>query len=192
LPFSQINLAVTDQDGNPVGEFFVQNPISDPLGLAINMRGPLKIYYYPKPTTGKYSVVLSSYGPSPYQLDDYLYDINGNVLKNIEGGYLNSTKDTFVINFDKDNSTNNKSERITFDYIKKEIIDGYNQKKIKNVGIRTALLGGLNIAKNSRNKSFTKAALDTMILIISKEKKNIDSVFAATLISDIQSLKNSL
>lgn len=187
-----INITVTDQNGNPVGESFIQSPISDPLGISTNIKGPLKIYYYPKPSTGKYSVVLSAVGLSPYQLDEYLYDINGDVVKKTDSGNLNGTKDSYVINFDKNNYSNDTSEKITFDYIKKEIIDGYNQKKIKNVGLRAALLGGLDIAKNSRNKSFTKAALDTMILIISKEKKNIDSVFAATLISDIQSLKNSL
>lgn len=187
-----INLNVTDQNANPVGESFIQSAISDPLGLAINTKGSLKIYYYPKPASGKYSVVLSSVGASAYQLDQYLYDSNGEVNKMSDSGNLNGTKDTFIINFDKTNSNDTKSEKITFDYIRKEIITAYKLKKIKNVGIYTALLGGLEIANKSRNKSFTKSALDTMILIINKDKKNIDSTFASILISDIQSLKNSL
>lgn len=187
-----INLKVTDQNGSPVGESFVQQPITDPLGINTNTKGPIKIYYYPKPTSGKHSVVLSTSGKSPYQLDEYLYDENGNVFKKTESGNLNGTKDTFIINFDKSDSTNTKTEKITFDYIKKEIIAAYKLKKIKNVGIYTALLGGLEIANKSHNKSFTKAALDTMLLIISKDKKNIDSAFASILTSDIQSLKNSL
>ncbi len=187
-----INLNVTDQNANPVGESFIQSAISDPLGLAINTKGSLKIYYYPKPASGKYSVVLSSVGASAYQLDQYLYDSNGEVNKMSDSGNLNGTKDTFIINFDKTNSNDTKSEKITFDYIRKEIITAYKLKKIKNVGIYTALLGGLEIANKSRNKSFTKAALDTMIMIINKDKKNIDSTFASILISDIQSLKNSL
>ena len=187
-----INLNVIDKNGSSVGESFVQQPIADPLGINTNTKGPIKIYYYPKPTSGKHSVVLSTSGKSPYQLDEYLYDENGNVFKKTESGNLNGTKDTFIINFDKSDSTNTKTEKITFDYIKKEIIAAYKLKKIKNVGIYTALLGGLEIAKNSHNKSFTKAALDSMILIISKDRKNIDSAFASILISDIQSLKNSL
>lgn len=187
-----INLSVTDQNNIPVGESFVQSAISDPLGLTINTKGPLKIYYYPKPTSGKYSVVLSSVGPSVYQLDEYLYDSNGEVNKKTDSGNLNGTKDTFIINFDKSDSTNTKSEKITFDYIKKEIVTAYNQKKIKNVGIYTALIGQIDIAKKSKNKNFTRSALDSMLLIISKDRKNIDPNVASILISDIQSLKNSL
>jgi len=187
-----INLSVTDPNGAPIGEVFIQSAISDPLGLTINTKGPLKIYYYPKPTSGKYSVILSTSGSSPYQLDEYLYDINGNVFKKTENGNLNGTKDTFIINFDKTNFTNSKTEKITFEYLKKEIVYAYNQKKIKNVGIYTALLGQLEIARISRNKSFKKTALDSMILVISKDKKNIEPALAAILISDIQSLKNSL
>lgn len=187
-----INLSVTDQNNIPVGESFVQSAISDPLGLTINTKGPLKIYYYPKPTSGKYSVVLSTSGKSPYQLDEYLYDKNGNVFKKTESGNLNGTKDTFIINFDKSDSTNTKTEKITFDYIKKEIIAAYKLKKIKNVGIYTALIGQIDIAKKSKNKNFTHSALDSMLLIISKDKKNIDPNVASALTSDIQSLKNSL
>ncbi len=187
-----VNITLKDQNGNPVGESYIQDPIRDPLTTAGNSVGPLKIIIYQKPLSGKYTLELTSTNSNPYTLDQYLYDRDGNVkTSSLQGNLGTGITDTFVLNFDKDNTNNTTSELITFDYIKKEIIAGYNQKKIKNFITYAALLAQIEIAKKSRNLKIEKGILDAMSALIKSDKK-IDPAFSVILLADIKALKNSL
>ena len=187
-----VTISVTNSTGNSVGESFIQNPIaSDPLGI-INTNGAVKIFYLPKPSSGNYTLHLSSSNSTAYSLDQYLYDVNGNVSKSTDTGNLtNGPKDTYRIVFNKNNISNSKSSKVTFDYIKQEINQDHQQKKIKSFVTFRALLLELDIAKNSKNKVVARATLNAMVSTINHDKK-INSTAASILISDIQSLRNSI
>lgn len=189
---SNVVISLTDEQGNSKGESFIQEPIAGQIDSATNSRGSVKIFYLKKPQSGKYTLKLKSNTQISYQLDKYFYDKNGNYSGGtITGALSNGTTDTYILNFDKNSATNSKLMKITFDYLKQEIIDLYNQKKIKNIVTYKALLEELNLAKVSKTKILTKALLDVMIVTIKGDKK-IDSTTAGILIGDIQSLKNSL
>jgi hypothetical protein len=185
-------ITLTDDQGNVKGESFIQNPIAGQIDSATNSKGSVKIFYFKKPSSGKYTLKLKSNTQTNYQLDRYLYDKDGNYSGgSVNGNLVNGTTDTYILNFDKDNTNNSTVSEITFDYLRQEIIDLYNQKKFKNLGTYKALLEELNLAKTSRIKVVTKVLLDTMIITIKKDRK-LDSASASLLINDIQSLKNSL
>ena len=109
---SNINIVLKDTSGNILGEEFIQSPINNTLSSGSSSGNPLKTIYFKAPSTGVYKVFLTSLNNSPYRLDAYLYDSNGNVVKRDFSGRLNKTKgDSFTINFDKNNSKKNKIQK---------------------------------------------------------------------------------
>lgn len=187
-----VNISLANASGNVVGSSYIQDPIKDPMGSIVNSKGPVKIYYYKKPTSGQYTLRLTGQTNS-YILEKYLYDVDANVSKTTStGGLGNGATDTYKIVFDKQSSASSTIAEINFEYVKKEINAYYSQKKIKNFGVYIALLAELEIARKSKSPLVSKRVLDAMIATIRGSKRFIDPGASAVLIADIQLLKNSL
>jgi hypothetical protein len=188
-----VNVALLDNYGNSVGESFVQNPIiSDIDEDAVNSVGPLKIFYAPKPSSGKYILKLTSTNSSSYNLDEYLYDKNGDVNKSSSTNTINKNSIiSYSLNFDKNDSSNDKIEQVDFDYIRNEINSDYHEKKITKFGTYMSLFVQLKIAQKAHNKTVQKAILNNMAKTIKKDKK-IDKKASSQLLFDIKLLQDSL
>lgn len=190
-----IDIELINSLGESVGEGKIEAPIDDAVGNLTNSKGPLKILYLKKPNTGSYELSLSSPTTDSYILDQYFYDVNGQVKKISTTGTIVSGKaDIYNITFDKQNASSNKSIKqslTTYASIKAKIIAGYKAKKIKDGIVYLALLAELELSRKSSNKIVKKAILDIMIATITKEKK-IDKAFGQELIVDIKALKASL
>ncbi len=190
-----IDIEFINSLGESVGEGKIEAPIDDAVGSLANSKGPLKILYLKKPNTGSYELSLSSPTTDSYILDQYFYDVNGQVKKISTAGTIASGKaDIYNITFDKQNASSNKSIKqnlTTYASIKAKIIAGYKAKKIKDGIVYLALLAELELSRKSSNKIVKKAILDIMIATITKEKK-IDKAFGQELIVDIKALKASL
>ncbi len=190
-----VNIELTNSFGDVVGEEEIENPIDDAVGNVINPKGPLKIFYLKKPGSGPYELNISSSTPGPYQLDQYFYDLNGQVKKISAAGTITAGKvDTYNISFDKNNAANNKSiklNQVSYTSVKAKIIEGYKAKKIKDVITYLALLTELELSRKANSKVVKKAILDIMITTISKDKR-IDKIFGQELIVEIKVLKSTI
>jgi hypothetical protein len=190
-----IDIELINSLGESVGEGKLEAPIDDAVGNVTNSKGPLKIFYLKKPGSGPYELNISSSTPGPYQLDQYFYDLNGQVKKISVAGTITAGKvDAYKISFDKNNAANNKSTKLSqasYVSVKAKIIEGYKAKKIKDGIVYLALLAELELSRKSSNKIVKKAILDIMIATITKEKK-IDKAFGQELIVDIKALKVTL
>lgn len=188
-----VSIYLKDSEGNLISEGELELPIADPLGLISTSGNALKVISIPEPETGIYELVIEGPENYTYTLDQYFYDIDGNVkLKNVSG-VLHDGSDLYTINFDKENSDNSDSqivEEVTFDSIKQKIKDGYKEGKIK-FGTQLVLLVQLEVSERARKDKIQKGALNLMILLITKDKR-IDDQLAVELIEDIRTLRDSL
>ena len=190
-----VNIELLDYLGDSVGESYIQEPIIDPVSGSVNSVGPVKIFILQKPVAGPYELNLSALTPGSYFIDEYFYDENGNVKKIEENGNLQSGKlETFNINLNKTNSTLTTSMKVipvTFASVKQQIIDGYNQKKIKNRLTYVALLVELELARKAKSKIVAKKILNAMILTVRADRK-IDPTYSISLIASLTILRDSL
>ncbi len=117
-----VNLSFQNSNNQTVGNQFIQQPLNNDVNG--NPAGPpTKFLYLPKPENGNYIATLSATSNQIYQFGVYLYDKDGNVKVSTYSGILGpNSKDTFVISFNKNNSTSNSRQTLTF----KNIIDDIN------------------------------------------------------------------
>lgn len=198
-----VQLVLKDGNNQIIGETYIQDPISDPFLTSVNLVGPLKIVSFPKPSTGNYTVEVSSTNPSPYYLQGYLYDINGNVSMVDEKDVLSQNDtDIFHFYFNKNGNQNLVlSQEVTFatlrndvkalcslGYLKKEfckeIMEKINEIDKKHEKERDEERG------EDHDNSITKK-LNELMKEIRKEKK-VNSYASTILVSDIQALIDSL
>jgi hypothetical protein len=155
-----IDIELINSLGESVGEGKLEAPIDDAVGNVTNSKGPLKIFYLKKPGSGPYELNISSSTPGPYQLDQYFYDLNGQVKKISVAGTITAGKvDAYKISFDKNNAANNKSTKLSqasYVSVKAKIIEGYKAKKIKDGIVYLALLAELELSRKSSNKIVKK------------------------------------
>lgn len=93
-------ILLTDSVQNSLGNSYLLNPVKDPVTGKVS-RGVLKELVYKEPLSGEYALTVND--SSPFSVDIYLYDKQGNVLMNTirsEDGHTLS----YRIIFDKDNS----------------------------------------------------------------------------------------
>jgi len=119
-----INLQITDSNGNPIGEQFLQQPLindgnNQPSGE------PLKMDYIQKPSSGEYQINVNTSNANNYNLGVYLYDKDGNVnVENIPL-ILNSNKPASVnIDFNSQDINHSKIYKtVTFNSLISDIKD---------------------------------------------------------------------
>ena len=183
-----VSITLEDNNGNPLGEAYLQNPINDPLGTSLNSIGSLKIIYFKKPDSGNYKLLISSSNNNTYLVDGYLYDINGNVKqKSFTGVVGNNNSDTYLVNFDKGNSNNSSAgQEVTFMSLKNDIKTFYSLGKIKKVALKNLLLLQLNLAEklSMKSKIAARALLVVIRSEIQKEKGKKIATDAANILID--------
>ena len=185
-----VDIVVRDSSGNPVGEVYTENPISDPLNLLGNSVGPLKVIYFAKPPTDNYKVYISSNTLSQYHLDGYLYDVNGDVKILTTQGSVNSN-DTDVYNLFEDHNYSALSGIISFDKLLSDINVFYQIGKITKKGSYNYLLNKISSAKgySLTNPTRAKDLLTTVRnQLVDDKKKGIDSEASAFIIHQIDLL----
>lgn len=174
--------------GDSVGDSIVEEPIGDLEGTLQNPVGPLKTFYLPKPESGQYTLSVTSPDGNPFTLDEYFYDKDGNVKVSTVSG---AGDNIYVVNFDKDDSNNSSShELVTFDSLRQEIVNGYNNHEI-DFGTHIALISLLDNAQKAKKVEISKKMLDQMLHLITFDK-TISYNFSQELITDIYILNNSL
>jgi hypothetical protein len=107
LTIDQIfNLTVLDSKGNEINvNTYIDDPLVDDVDNLGTSGNPLKIFEFPKPANGEYTIIIQ--GNGEYTLTSYLYDKNGNVTKNITHKTIeNGAKDIFKVSIGKKNSFN--------------------------------------------------------------------------------------
>lgn len=188
-----VSITLKDANGVSLGGAYLQNPIQDPLGIANNNIGLLKILYFKKPESGNYKFLISSTNGSRYSVDGYLYDINGNVKKVSFGGTTQGNySNTFSFSFNKYDSSISKP---TFSAIKEDLNYFYSHSLIKNLGLYKGSLGKINALEQillTNKKAFLSAISGLENPINNEKGKGIDLSAANTLLNDISIIKQTL
>lgn len=132
-----------DSFGNIVDPTYIQafteNPITQ-LNGSVNSGGPLTILLFPKPTSGKYTLKVSSIIEGNFSFDSYLYDLDGNVIQKTLSIYFTPT-DTYSFNID---FTENKGISLKNGGLYKSII-----KKVDTINKDKRLV--INLARQIEN-----------------------------------------
>lgn len=188
----QSNLKVFDTNNQEItGDTFIQNPLIDDVNNS-NMSGDsVKVFMFPKPTDGNYKAEVT--GNGIYELDSYIYDVNGNVnLTKSKGLADPSNADKFTITIGEVNTTN---QNLTIDSIIKDWDNAKIAGKIKtNLYNQISFL--LEIVKKLNEKHLTvasKAVLKATIQIIKIfTPSQIDPTISNIIQSESQTLISSL
>lgn len=149
-----IDISLTDSNNVATGSASVQEPLDNDSGDGTSGE-PLNIFYLPKPTSGEYSLNLSSNSDQNYQLDVYFYDEEGNVkILNLSGFVSDFNDDNFEINFDKDDLSNSLLHSDIYN-LRFDLGVLLNSGDIKNRGIYQSFISKLNSyekAKDTKTK----------------------------------------
>ena len=190
------NIQVKDSNGNPVGQEFLQQPLinadtNQPAGE------PIEMALVPQPTSGNYTVALTSQNADKYTANIYFYDQNGNL--DTEAMSINAvpSKSTNLnLNFDKQNINRSTVSKIaSFDSLTADIKNLELNHEI-NPKVADKLIYSINkIQKNynKRFKIFTQFELKLLSESLRFYNKNLISKNAYQIItSDINNLIKSL
>lgn len=112
-----INLELlTDSGSVAPTENYIDEPITSILNPNKKSGSSVKITLFEKPTNGKYDLKLSGSNGN-YNLDSYLYDLNGKVTKNkFSGNLRGNDTDTFNINYEGRNKITEKPKKSDFKF----------------------------------------------------------------------------
>ncbi|MEM2145688.1 MAG: hypothetical protein QW279_10025, partial [Candidatus Jordarchaeaceae archaeon] len=161
---------VASESGQIVDEgfYFQEGPMLDPeepnsvSGVEI-----LNAFYYPKPESGVYEIIIS--GNGVYQADYFLYDPEGNVKTgSIFGSVSDSEPDTFSINLDKDNLDLSEAPPVNFESLLSYWDDIYKDGHISNHGLYTSVKKLIENA--SKNEGKDKNISTRILLEIALER----------------------
>lgn len=192
-----IQISAKDSSDNTVGEQFTEEPITDPVSGKKSSENPIKIFYLPKPNQENYQIIVSSNNYRTYNINTYLYDINGNVkIINKQGTTGSSTSEIIKIDFDKENANNTKIEKVVaFQTLLDDIKEAQYFKLINNAVAKNLNAIALNAKKDYEkgNKIMAIKRLNTAkTLLNSVRGKGIDEKAYRILLYDINYLKTHL
>lgn len=120
-----INLELLNSSGSAIlVDSYIEDPITNLLNPDKKSGNPVKIYLFEKPETGKYTLKATGQ-KGKYNLESYLYNLDGKVVKNkYEGRLKGDDVDTFNINYE------NRKKKSNFWYWHKffsEFFENYPQ-----------------------------------------------------------------
>ena len=103
-----INITLKNSNNNVVGESFIQQALINDNNPS-QKNSPIKIFYFPKPNSGNYTLEISSNNKKRYNFNGYFYNINGDVKTiNVNGELSKNKPSNYVLNFDKNKLKNDK------------------------------------------------------------------------------------
>lgn len=170
----EVTLSVKDENGDTVGEGFLQEALDNDEGE--NKNTSLYMYYIPKPTNGNYLISVNSDITKQYDIKQYVYDADGEVkIIEAKGIVGNGITDIFNTSYNKDNiSQSSSSQEITFASLISDVDLLYKQGKIKNLGIYIALKTNSQMAEKFSKMGInmaSKAHVKTVIAILDAQRK---------------------
>ena len=188
---------VFDEDGNELlGDYFVENPLTDDVGGGLLNSESLGIFLYPKPESGIYSAHVSG-SIGTYKLDSYLYDESGNVYTSENNGAITEEEtDVYLLSISKDNSDNSNISEVSFDEILKDLNTAYKNHKIKRRSVYRILVRLVTSAKRYSGWGRTYVAKQMLSMsnkyLVMFTPRFIDPETSSLLQTKITLLKNSL
>jgi len=184
-----VEISLYDENNNQIGESYIENPISDPLGISNNIVGALKIIEFSEPTDGFYTVKVSSTNPQKYFLQGYLYDKDGEVKMVEQKDVLSQNDfDTFSFSFSKaGNESLDFQQSVTISTLKKDLDALYLLGYIKKEFYKELREKISEIEKNYGKGKSTPNKLKELLKEI-KEEKKCDPYAVNVLKGDIVSL----
>ena len=192
----EVMLELKDVDGNILGSSFIQEPIIDDKNPTMN-NSKMKIFYFQKPDNKNYQLYLYSTANTIYNLDFYLYDINGNVQTTEVKGLLGpEKKDNYIINFNKQASDASKSYKLaTFQTLINDIKEANKLNLIKPQIANDLVRFTERVQRDyGRNKRIGKIELTVMQTILNAIRKTplIKETSYQIILYDVTYLKNNL
>ncbi len=161
----EVNIVLKDQDGNTVGETFLQQPLIDELNSS-NTNLPIRILYVPKPPNGNYQLLISSSNNNQYDLNIFLYDENGEVNTLTQSGFVGpNIPNTFDLSFNRQDSNNSESAKnITFQTLIDDITLGKKIKLINPILAKNLIKLTKSAQRNAQNNRRLTAKLELVAL----------------------------
>ncbi len=190
------DLKVSSSSGELTEGYIEEGPIVAADDENVNSGESLKAFYLPKPPVGKYDLVVNGIGK--FQLDAYLYDLDGNVHEeSIEETAQQGVPSHFTINFE-DNLKYIFPEEPDkgFDYLIKSLQKAQIEKLINDYDLFDSLTNLITNSKKqfSKDKIFTAKILLNVALFKIKYYTPylIESEYSAVIQEQINLLLNSL
>jgi hypothetical protein len=169
----EMELTLYDSNGNPVDfTSFIEGGILE--GESV------RILYFETPESGNYRLKVD--GPSgDYDLDTYLYDLNGNVTQDSFSGILfGNDTDTYQINYSSQQNVD-----ISIDEILKDLDNAYKNKLIKNKGIYQMIKIHLKFYQRFENPRMVKSLIAQVKMFT---PRFIDPTYSLVLQQNLKSL----
>lgn len=184
-----------------IGEQFDLNPLGADGGIGGESGEILRMFYLEKPTSGYYSIGLSTDSPQPesYRLDIYLYDRNAEVKMATFIGWVGPGDfDDVYVDFDLEDARNSRVYRpiVTFNTLREDINLSHLLGWIDNKGITTSLLAKVDAAENTSQKSNKNGEENILNALLTQlgaqEGKQVDYSAYELLEADIETLLSQL
>ncbi len=193
----EITLELKNENGDTVGDSFIQEPIADLVNQTASEQ-PLRMLWLQETPSGTYTLTVSGNENQTYQLDSYLYDVDGNGgLETITGIVGPNDTDTYTILIDHDVVANsNIQQEVTLDALIHNIQTAHEMGWISKNGLATSWI---SLATNAQKhaEADRKTAAKQMLSNISKGLDQFKTKFVTQdaydlLYPQVQSLINSL
>lgn len=189
-----IKIEVFDPNGLKIDEgYALEDALTDdetnhPASKALNS------FSLPQPSAGDYKINLL--GNGLYQLDTYIYDLNGNAyLGNSFGSLANGITKSITIHVDNSAIQNSSIPDTSFDSFLKDWKDAYSVGKIKGQGLYVSVRELVKEAEklNNRNRKVTSRVVLRLAkgLIIFATPKRIDQTTSTVFVKQIDYLLTS-
>lgn len=98
----EVELLITDDQGNQVTVEKVTEYLQDPTGETDQRSPQLAQYFIRQPETGQYTLTLTRPEHGQYQLDVFQYDIQGNVTQSKESGEVGPEGQDVIVEYRKE------------------------------------------------------------------------------------------
>jgi hypothetical protein len=147
-----VNLTLTDQNGNPQGEFYFEGPLTDDISGEIGGKG-INILNYNQPPEGEYTISVTASTSASFNLDIYSYDQEANPTTKSFFGFTNPNNPATFSLIEKEGGESENIQRTsTFSRTKQDILESQKSGMITKIGIAKVLLTKINRAEKLKNK----------------------------------------
>lgn len=189
----EVTLEVYDPNGEKLGDFYVDEPLTDDVDKTSTSGSSLGIFLSPAPKEGDYEVKVK--GEGSYTLKSYLYNKEGKVETSSLQGLVGTNEiDNFKIVFGKENS--NIAPIVTIDSLLKDLENARRMKLITHKTIYHMLRMRLKVTKFLLNQGKVRQAkriLKTTKLLINVFSPRFIKPRASDILTqNLQTLINSL
>lgn len=171
-------ISVTDENGNVVGEGYLQEPIHDDIGGGNNPKA-FYIYEIKKPDLDVYNIKISADTSTQYVVHQYAYDENGNVKVIKTSGIVeNGRPDEFIFYYNKEDvNSSSIVQEITHASLLADLDALYNLGEISNIGIYITLRQNISVSQQllSVSKAASTAHSKNVLSILKSQRKKFVS-----------------